>query len=65
MSIYERKVFLTIKIERLRKRMIKLGMEKGLSAEETLLASKKLDIALNELVSMEDKSGMCCKHSAS
>lgn len=35
-------------IEQLRKGMIKLGIEKGLSSKETVLASKKLDTVLNE-----------------
>ncbi|SER81801.1 aspartyl-phosphate phosphatase Spo0E family protein [Psychrobacillus sp. OK032] len=40
-------------IERLRNEMIKLGMEKGLTSEETIFVSRKLDSVLNKLQSFE------------
>ncbi|WP_082193413.1 aspartyl-phosphate phosphatase Spo0E family protein [Bacillus rubiinfantis] len=46
-----RNIILLMEIEQLRQRMIELGMEKGLCSKETILASKQLDSALNELVS--------------
>ena len=52
-SVQSEKNNMLLNIEKLRREMIKLGSEKGLSSEETILASKKLDSALNEFVKVK------------